>query len=111
MTTRELPLVIPRLYGILHVKYCCNLSLEKYVKVAVTNLEEDLDRNGKILPSKCVIPLSRNYSPWREDFPELMADGVQKYQELIDQIRWAVEIGRLDILLETLLFSSYLEIP
>ena len=87
------------------------MSLEKYVKVAVTNLEEDLDRNGKILPSKCVIPLSRNYSPWREDFPELMADGVQKYQELIDQIRWAVEIGRLDILLETLLFSSYLEIP
>ena len=50
---------------------------EKYVKAVVTNVEEDLSRSGKRFPSKCVTPFSRNYAPWLEDFPELMADSVQ----------------------------------
>ena len=40
-----------------------------------------------------------------------MADSVQQYHEIIGQLRWAVDIGRLDILLETLLLSSYLAVP
>ena len=39
---------------------------------------------------------------------DIMENGVQRYHELIGQIRWAVEIRRLDILLETFLLSSYL---
>jgi hypothetical protein len=46
-----------------------------------------------------------------EDTAELKADGVQRFQELIGQLRWAVEIGRVDILLETSLLSSYLTMP
>ena len=38
-------------------------------------------------------------------------DGIQRYQEIIGQLRWAVEIGRLDILLETSLLLSCLTIP
>ena len=37
-----------------------------------------------------------------------MADFVQRYQELIGQLRWDVEIRRMDILLETSLSLSYL---
>ena len=48
-------------------KYCWNMSKEQYVKAAVTDLEEDLSRSGKIFPSKCVRPLLRNYVPWLED--------------------------------------------
>jgi hypothetical protein len=84
---------------------------EQYVKVAVTNVEEDLAKHGKRLPSKCVAPLSCNYAPWLEETPELKAGRVQRFQELIGQLRWAVEIGRVDILLETLLLSSYLAMP
>ena len=40
-----------------------------------------------------------------------MADGVHKYQELIGQIRWAIEIRSMNILLETSLLLSYLEMP
>ena len=87
--------------------YCWNMSPEQYVKAAVTNIEEDLARSGKILLSKCVPSLLRNYAPWLEDSPELMADGVQRYQELIGQIRWALYIRHLDILLETFLLLSY----
>ena len=87
------------------------MSPEQYVKAAVTNVEEDLSRSGNIFLSKCVTPLSSNYTPWLEDLLELMADGMQRYQKLIRQIRCAVEIRRLDILLEMSLILSYLAIP
>jgi hypothetical protein len=92
-------------------KYCWTMSPEKYVKAAVTNVEEELAKRGKRLPSKCVTPFSSGYAPWLEESPELNADGVQRYQELIGQLRWAIEIGRVDILLETSLLSSYLAMP
>ena len=81
-------------------KYCWNISPEQYVKLAVTNIKEYIARSGKMLPSKYVTPLSSNYSPWLKDSLNLMADGVQQYQEVISQIRWDVDIGRLDIMLE-----------
>ena len=87
------------------------MSPEKYVKAAVTNVEEDLARSVNRLPSKLVMPLSSHYAPWMEDFPDLMADGMQRYQDLIIQLRWAVDIRRLEILLETLPLSSYLAMP
>ena len=92
-------------------KYCWNVLPEQYVKVAVTNVEEDLARNGKRLPSKFVTLLSRNNAPWLEDSPDMMADVVERYQELIGQIRWAVVIVCLDLLLETFLLSRYLVMP
>ena len=36
---------------------------------------------------------------------------MQQYQELIGQLRWIVDIGRLDIMLEMSLLLSYLAIP
>ena len=92
-------------------KYCWTMSPEQYLKAGVTNVEEDLTRSGKRLPLKCVTLFSRNYAPWLEDFLDLMADGVQQHQELISQLRWAVEIGRLEILLEKLLLLRYLAMP
>jgi hypothetical protein len=84
---------------------------EQYVKAAVINVEEDLAKQGRRLPPKCVTPFSSNYAPWLEASPELKANGVQRFQELIGQLCWAVEIGCVDILLETLLLSSYLTMP
>ena len=72
---------------------------------------EDLARSGKRFLLKCITLLLSNYSPWLEDSPELMAYGVQQYQEIIIQLRWAVEIVLLDILLETSLALSYLTMP
>jgi hypothetical protein len=92
-------------------KECWTMSPEQYVKAAVTNVEEDLKRQGKRLPSKCPTPFTSNYAPWQEVTPELKADGVQRFQELIGQLRWAVEIGRVDILLEVSLLSSHLAMP
>jgi hypothetical protein len=92
-------------------KWCWTMSPEAYVKAAVVNVEETLAKEGRRLPGKCVTPFSCNYAPWTEVTEELKADGVQYYQELIGVLRWAVEIGRVDILLETSLLSSYLAMP
>ena len=41
----------------------------------------------------------------------LKADGLQYDQELIGTLRWIVELGQVDILLETSLMSAHLEFP
>jgi hypothetical protein len=86
------------------------ISAEKYVSAAVTNVEERLEKEGRRLMEHST-PLPTNYAPELEDSPELRAFGVQYYQELIGVLRWAVEIGRCDILLETSLMSAHLAAP
>ena len=46
-----------------------------------------------------------------DDSCELKADGLQYYQELVGVLRWMVELGRVDILLETSLMSAHLALP
>jgi Reverse transcriptase (RNA-dependent DNA polymerase) len=90
---------------------CWTTSAEKYVSESVKTVEQALAKKGLRLPSKCYTPLPTDYRPELETSPELKADGVQYYQELIGILRWAVELGRVDILLETALMSTYLAMP
>jgi len=90
---------------------CWSMSAAKYCKSAVDNVQEELAKQGRRLPSKCVSPLSSNYTPETDTSEELKADGIQRYQELIGVLRWATEIGRLDILLETSWMSAFLASP
>ena len=56
---------------------------DKYFAAAVANVTQVLDRKGLQLPSKCLTPFSSGYSPEMDTSPELKADGVQYYQELV----------------------------
>ena len=87
------------------------MSGEKYLKSAVKNLEDVLTSRGHRLPSKCNTPLSHGFRPELDTSPELKADGITEYQELVGVLRWAVELGRVDINLEVSLMSSYLASP
>jgi hypothetical protein len=82
-----------------------------YVDASVRNVEEKLAKDGLRLPSKCITPLTADYHPSDDTSAELTAEGMRYYQELIGVLRWAVEIGRLDILLEVALLSSHLALP
>ena len=90
---------------------CWTISSEKYVKTAVQNVEETLAKKGLKLPSKCPTPFTSNYHPSDDVSNELNADGLRYYQELIGVLRWAVELGRVDILLEVALMSTHLALP
>jgi hypothetical protein len=90
---------------------CWTMSAEKYILASVKNVEETLAKRGLRLPTKCYTPLATGYRPEMETSAELKSDGVQYYQELVGMLRWAVEIGRVDILLETSLMSTHLAMP
>jgi hypothetical protein len=90
---------------------CWTMSAEKYVLASVKNVEDVLARRGLRLPTKCYTPLASDYRPELETSPELKSDGIQMYQEFIGVLRWAVELGRVDILLETALMSTYMAMP
>ena len=90
---------------------CWTMSAEQYVNASVKNVEEALAKRGLRLPTKCYTPLSTDFHPELETSAELKSDGIQLYQELIGVLRWAVELGRLDILLEVALMSTYLAMP
>ena len=51
------------------------------------------------------------YAPEMDVSAELKADGIQYFQELIGVLRWACEIGKVDILLETSRVSTHLASP
>ena len=61
--------------------------------------------------SKVITPLTSKYKPELDDSPELDAADTKWYQERIGTLRWTVELGRVDILLETSLMSSYMANP
>jgi len=87
------------------------MSLVKYLKAAIDNVEKALQKSNSKLPSKCITPTTYNYHPGEDTTPELGPEGVKTYQELIGILRWAIEIGRIDILLEVSLLSSHLALP
>ena len=87
------------------------MSSDKYVKVGVENVEQELARVSQWLPSKCRTPMTVGYRPERDVSAELTSEGIQRYQELIGVLRWAAELGRVDILLETAMLSTYMALP
>ena len=90
---------------------CWTMSASDYVDAAIVNVESALDATGQRLPSKCTTPMQSNYRPELDVTAELKRDGVQYFQELIGVLRWAVELGRIDIALEVSLLSSHLALP
>ena len=82
-----------------------------YVKAATMNLEDNLKKKNQKLPNKCKTPMTSNYSPELDGTPELDSDGVTRFQELIGILQWAIEIGRVDILTEVSMLSTYRASP
>ena len=81
------------------------------MKSAVQNLEDVLTSRGHRFPSKCNTPLSHGHEPELDTSLELKADDMTEYQELVGVLKWAVDLGRVDIDLEVSLMSSYLACP
>ena len=93
---------------------CWTQSADKYLAASVENVEAKLKEKGRQgLPSakQCRTPFVSNYRPELDTTPELKLGGHRYFQELIGVLRWGIEIGRLDILLEVSMLSSYLACP
>ncbi len=87
------------------------MSSTEYVKASIKNVEEQLQKEGKKLPTKAPTLMASNYYPEMDSSPELDSPGITTFQGLIGILRWAVEIGRVDMLTEISMLSSYQAAP
>ena len=78
-----------------------------YVKSVVKNLEERLKKQGMKLPDRATTPTSSDYIPELDTTAELDANDITMFQELIGELIWAKEIGRVDILHDVLVLSEF----
>jgi hypothetical protein len=92
---------------------CWSMSSEEYVKNAISIVEDMMKEDGIALPGKKASsrPMPIKYRPELDVSPELSFDLANRYQQLIGILRWACELGRLDILLEVALLASHSCMP
>ena len=87
------------------------MSSRDYLKAAIAEVELKLRKEGRRLSTNARTPIACNYKPELDGTTELKGEDITYYQELIGILRWSTEIGRVDILLEVSLLSSYQESP
>ena len=95
----------------LNGKLVWTLTSKDYIKAVIDNIEVRLKKTGDKLNSKAITPMIQDYKPELDISKELDKEGITMYQELIGELRWAIEIGRVDILHEVSLLSSYQASP
>ena len=88
------------------------LSPDSYCKVAVDNVERELqERTGHRLKKRADTPLPGGYKPEVDITEELDTELHSLFMQMIGSSRWMCELGRLDILHETSILSSYMASP
>ena len=104
------------------------ISAEKYIKAACDTVKAKMDERHKHKPfndadpsndftfpdrkkRRATTPFNSKYRPELDTTRELDDDDKTFFQELIGILRWTVELGRCDILLEVALLSSHLSLP
>ena len=86
----------------------CSLN---YVKAAIETITKAAVKRGIKVNHKPKIPMHANYYPELDTSNELEGDDITFYQEVIGVLRWAIELGRVDIHLEVSLMSAYQASP
>ena len=89
-----------------------SFSAYTYVKNAVRNVKLMLNEEGRGLKSTAKSPFSNSsYRPELDMTDECDDDGASRFSQLIGVLRWAVELGRIDIYTEVALLSQHLALP
>jgi hypothetical protein len=83
----------------------------QYLKEAIKNVEAELSKSGHCLRGKPTTPMQTGYQPELDVSPVLGPEQANYFQSLIGILRWAVELGRIDIHIDVALLSSHLAEP
>jgi hypothetical protein len=87
-------------------------SFSAYVQEAVKNVERWLDERNMKLPSRSDTPMSTSYRPELDISPELSHEVANNwYQSAIGILRWAFELGRIDLTTETSMLAAHMAMP
>jgi len=85
-----------------------SMNSMNYIKEALRNLEIELAKVGKTLKGKPATTMQANYRPELDISPILDREQASYYMSLIGILRWAVELGGVDIFIDVSLLSSYM---
>jgi hypothetical protein len=87
-------------------------SANTYVKNAVKNVMLLMKADGRNLKTTAKSPFpSVTYRPETDTTDECDQEQALRYAQLIDVLRWAVELGRIDMYTEVSLLSQHLALP
>jgi hypothetical protein len=87
------------------------MSCVRYLKEAIKNLELELTRSNHVLHGKPSTPMQAGYHPELDISPVLGPEQANYYQSLIGILRWAIDLGCIDIYIDVSLLSSHLAQP
>jgi len=87
------------------------LSSAHYISQNIKNVEYELSLCGKSLANNISTPITFGYRPELDTSPITNPDQANYYQSLIGVLHWAVELGRIDILIHVSMLSSFLVAP
>jgi hypothetical protein len=89
------------------------MSSSKYVQSAVQNVKEYMAALpcDQMLVKKASGPFAGGYKPALDESPELDPTRANFYQSQIGIMRWCVELGRIAIITEVSMLSTYLCLP
>ena len=89
-----------------------SISSYDYIKAAIENVQSTISKGTRWkFSKKAPTPMVMGFEPELDESPELEATAHTFYQELIGMLRWAIELGRVDILFEVSLLSQYQACP
>jgi hypothetical protein len=88
-----------------------SLSAEDYINHAMKDVETELEKVGKGLPTKVTTPMMADYRLELDQSKELGLDQATYFTGLIGVLRWCIELGWINIIVEVSLFSSFLACP
>lgn len=88
-----------------------SINCMQYIKEAVKNVETELAKSDYALWGKPNTPMQVGYRPELDVSAVLGPEQANYYQILIGVLRWAIELGRIDIYINVSLLSSHLAEP
>ena len=99
-------------YTLTSGKECWSMDSQQYVAAAIDTVQKLLEEDGRELKTSKKTggthgALHPNYQPELDATPECNAEHASRYRQIIGILRWAIELGRYDILLEVSLMSQY----
>jgi hypothetical protein len=83
----------------------------KYVTESIRNVKRWLEDRGKYLKTKASSVLPSGYRPELDTSAYCNDEDSNYYQQQIGVLRWAVELGRIDIFTEVSMLAAYTAAP
>ena len=95
-------------YEINHRVSTWSMSAQEYLEKALPIVEQ---RQGPLRVNKALTPLPPGYHPELDESTFLSPDDVELYQSYIGTLRWAVELGRIDLCFSISLMARFAMCP